>query len=171
MFKKLITVIAFFMMASLVYAGSATVTVQDLGTFARGNTYGLRVLKWSVDCVNYSTGDITGGRLSTSGIDSVTGKIVGQCWVPSTTLPPDDNGDMELRDNNKNNCDVLNGAGDDLPDGADGGDVDYMLKGIVDKSAGGNIIVHDADLSFYGTNFHATNSNCDFDYYLYIQVY
>ena len=160
LFAKLLMLL--FVFAMLFPAGHAraagTVVVTSDMTRTRGDwAKGVREILWTWTSTD-GTATAAGGS-----INAVTGTIIGIYAVPSTVSVPDDDYDIDILDAG-NSHDVLNGAGDSLPQRAVS---DENRRFPVDWLNSGPIFLVNETLSFSGANLNAAGTATG-KFYLYI---
>jgi len=151
LFVKLL--MALFVFAMLFQVGHAlaagTVVVTTDTTYTRGDwSKGVREILWTWTSTD-GTATATGGF-----INAVTGTIIGIYAVPSTVNLPDDDYDIDILDAG-NSHDVLNGAGDSLPQSAVS---DENRRFPVDWLNSGPIFLVNETLSFNGANLNTAGT-------------
>ena len=151
LFAKLL--MALFVFAMLFQPGHAlaagTVVVTSDMTRTRGDwSKGVREILWTWTSTD-GTATATGGS-----VNGVTGTIIGIYAVPSIVSVPDDDYDIDILDAG-NSHDVLNGAGDDLPQAAVS---DENRRFPVDWLNSGPIFLVNETLSFSGANLNAAGT-------------
>lgn len=159
--------LTFMFIPALCFGGSVTLDDRTkCGGYANHSCY--RILTWTYDSGSAAAA-ITG--TSASDATNVVGKIVQFISVPSTTTAPDDLFDVEIRDYSHNNTDILNGAGDDLPNDCSTGDhEDECRVTPVDGTNGGYIRCTGETLRFWIDNMDDSTNDADGDIILVIEL-
>jgi hypothetical protein len=176
MFKRLVVVVGILLFAAVPCFGAGSVTLNDRIVCPDKDTHGdvndwakcYRVLTWTYDSDSEAAA-ITG--TATSDATNCIGKIVQFISVPSTTTAPDDLFDVEIRDQSKNGYDILNGAGDDLPNDCSTGDhEDECRKTPVDAHGGGYVRLVGETLRFWIDNMDDSENGAAGDIILVIEL-
>jgi len=149
-FKLLILFFVWAMLFSPTSVQAAgTVVVTSDTTYTRGDwSKGVREIIWTWTSTD-GTATATAGS-----VNGVTGTIIGIYAVPSTVSVPDDDYDIDILDAG-NSHDVLNGAGDNLPQAAVS---DENRRFPVDWLSSGPIFLVNETLSFSGANLNGAGT-------------
>jgi hypothetical protein len=158
--KIMLSLALVLLMCGPVFAGGTVTKAGDKTIKGNQFTKGVRILQWNweTDAVSTTAATVTGEEYH-----NVTGRIMGIEAVPSTTAAPDDNYDIEIKAVTSN-FDILNGAGDDLPNSVQS---DENIRCPGDWKSGKDIPLVNKTIKFWGSGLGNSAAGT---FYLYIEL-